>query len=397
MDISKSLADRVTPLKASAIREIFKLTGKPGMISFAGGIPSPDLFPTKEWGDILKGIMENEGAKALVYGVTEGYPPLTEKVIKMNAKLGNGKNFDRTIITTGAQQGIDLLIKSLVNEGDGVICEDPSFIGTLNGIRSYRAKLFGVKMNDDGIDTDEVEKILKEKSNKIKLIYTIPTFQNPTGITQSAAKRKQLLKLAEKYDCFILEDNPYGDLRFSGEPVATIKSIDENGRVIYVGSFSKTLSPGIRVGWITGHEKIIDRVVVCKQVNDVHTPLINQMLVNNYIDAYDFEEHIQKGCELYGHKCALMLECMDKYFPDCVSYTRPNGGIFLWCTLPEGVDSYELFKECIDNNVAFVPGSTCMVDIEKPSNCFRLNYSTMPDDKIEEGIRIIGEIIKRFV
>ncbi|MDY3303351.1 MAG: PLP-dependent aminotransferase family protein, partial [Clostridia bacterium] len=285
MDISKSLADRVTPLKASAIREIFKLTGKPGMISFAGGIPSPDLFPTKEWGDILKGIMENEGAKALVYGVTEGYPPLTEKVIKMNAKLGNGKNFDRTIITTGAQQGIDLLIKSLVNEGDGVICEDPSFIGTLNGIRSYRAKLFGVKMNDDGIDTDEVEKILKEKSNKIKLIYTIPTFQNPTGITQSAAKRKQLLKLAEKYDCFILEDNPYGDLRFSGEPVATIKSMDENGRVIYVGSFSKTLSPGIRVGWITGHEKIIDRVVVCKQVNDVHTPLINQMLVNNYIDA----------------------------------------------------------------------------------------------------------------
>lgn len=397
MDISKSLADRVTPLKASAIREIFKLTGKPGMISFAGGIPSPDLFPTKEWGDILKNIMETQGAKALVYGVTEGYSPLIEKVEKMNAKLGNGKDFDKTIITTGAQQGIDLLIKSLVNEGDGVICEDPSFIGTLNGIRSYRAKLFGVKMNDDGIDTDEVENILKDSSNKIKLIYTIPTFQNPTGITQSLEKRKRLLYLAEKYDCFILEDNPYGDLRFGGESVSTIKSMDEVGRVIYVGSFSKTLSPGIRVGWITGHEKIIDRVIVCKQVNDVHTPLINQMLVNEYIEKYDFKEHIKKGCELYGHKCALMLECIDKYFPKCVSYTRPNGGIFLWCTLPENVNSYELFKECIDNNVAFVPGSTCMVDIEKPSNCFRLNYSTMSDDKISEGIHIIGEIIKNYV
>ena len=395
MNIQNALADRVTHLKASAIREIFKLLGKPGIISFAGGIPSPELFPTKEWGDLMKEILDTEGSKALVYGVTEGYAPLVKIVEESNAKMNVGKEFDRTIITTGAQQGIDLLLKSIINEGDGVICEDPSFIGTLNSIRSYRAELHGVAMDECGIRTDLVEEILKEK--KIKLIYTIPTFQNPTGITQTVERRKKLLELAEKYDCYILEDNPYGDLRFKGEVVPTIKSMDTKGRVIYVGSFSKTLSPGIRVGFITGHEAIIDRVIVCKQVNDVHTPLINQMLVEKYIQRYDFDAHIKKGCDLYGHKCALMLECMDKYFPENVSYTRPEGGIFLWCTVPEGIDTQPIFKECIDNGVAFVPGSTCMVDIEAPSNCFRLNYSTMPDDKIEQGIKIIGEVLAKYV
>ncbi|MBQ4527268.1 MAG: PLP-dependent aminotransferase family protein [Clostridia bacterium] len=395
MNIQNALADRVTALKASAIREIFKLLGKPGIISFAGGIPSPELFPTKEWGELMKDIFDTEGSKALVYGVTEGYAPLVEIVDDINSKNGVGKDFDRTIITTGAQQGIDLLLKSMINEGDGVICEDPSFIGTLNSIRSYRATLHGVAMDECGIRTDLVEEILKE--NKIKLIYTIPTFQNPTGITQTVERRKKLLELAEKYDCYILEDNPYGDLRFKGEVVPTIKSMDTNGRVIYVGSFSKTLSPGLRVGFITGHQAIIDRVIVCKQVNDVHTPLINQMLVERYIKNYDFDAHIQKGCDLYGHKCALMLECMDKYFPENVTYTRPEGGIFLWCTVPEGIDTQPIFKECIDNGVAFVPGSTCMVDIEAPSNCFRLNYSTMPDDKIEQGIKIIGEVLAKYV
>lgn len=395
MNIQNALADRVTSLKASAIREIFKLLGKPGIISFAGGIPSPELFPTEIWGELLKQIATDEGSKAFVYGVTEGYAPLAEKVNAINGENNVGKSFDRTIITTGAQQAIDLLVKSMVNDGEGVICEDPSFIGTLNAIRSYNAKLFGVEMDSDGINTDKVEEILKKEN--IKLIYTIPTFQNPTGITQTLEKRKKLLELAEKYDCYILEDNPYGDLRFRGEPVPAIKSMDENGRVIYVGSFSKTLAPGVRVGWITGHEDIIDRVIVCKQVNDVHTPLINQMLVDKFIGEYDYKAHIQKGCELYGHKCKLMLDCMDKYFPEKVTYTRPDGGIFLWCTVPEDIDTQAIFKACLDRNVAFVPGSTCMVDIEAPSNCFRLNYSTMPDDKIEEGIKAIGEVLTEYV
>lgn len=395
MNAQNHISDRVKPLKASAIREIFKLLGKPGIISFAGGIPSPELFPIDIWGDLLKEITSSKGASAFVYGVTEGYAPLIEIVNNINKKSDNLKDYDQTIITTGAQQGIDLIIKALVNEGETVICEDPSFIGSLNAIRSYNTNLVGVKMDDDGINIEEVEEVLKTKN--VKLIYTIPTFQNPTGITQSIEKRKRLLELSEKYDCFILEDNPYGDLRFKGESVKTIKSMDTNGRVIYVGSFSKTLSPGLRVGFVTCHKDIMDRIIVCKQVNDVHTPLINQMLVETFINRYDFDEHIKKGCELYGRKCALMLKTMDEHFPKEVTYTRPDGGIFLWCTLPEGIDSKVVFEECIENGVAIVPGTTCMVDIEKVSNSFRLNYSTMSDEKIVEGIKIIAEILKKHI
>lgn len=391
MNIQDSLSERVKGLKASAIREIFKMVGKPDIISFAGGIPSPELFPTEEWGALLEKIMNENGRQALVYGITEGYTPLIDIVKTRLKRDGIGRDFDRVIITTGAQQAIDLAAKSLVNDGEGIIVEEPSFIGSLNGFRSYNARLFGVEMSSDGIDTDKAESILKKE--KIKLIYTIPTFQNPMGITQSLEKRKRLLELAEKYDCYIIEDNPYGELRFSGEDVKAIKTMDESGRVIYVGSFSKTLSPGIRVGYVCCHEDIMDRIVVCKQVNDVHTPLLNQMLVTEYINNYDYDAHIKAGCALYGEKCALMLSCMDRYFPENVSYTRPEGGIFLWCTLPEGTDAKEIFQKALDAKVAFVPGSTCMVDIEAPSNCFRLNYSTASNEDIEKGIKILGEIL----
>ncbi len=392
MDIQKSLASRVTGLKASAIREIFKLVGQADIISFAGGIPSPELFPTKEWGFLLNKMMTDNGKQALVYGVTEGYATLIEIINARLKKDGIGKDFDSTIVTTGAQQAIDLTTKALVNEGEGIIVENPSFIGSLNSFRSYNAKLFGVEMDSDGINIEKTEEILKTQN--IKLIYTIPTFQNPMGITQSLEKRKKLLELAEKYDCYIIEDNPYGELRFSGEAVRAIKSMDENGRVIYVGSFSKTLSPGIRVGFVCCHKDIMNRIVVVKQVNDVHTPLMNQMLVTEYIKNYDYDEHIKKGCRLYGEKCALMLESIEKYFPKCVTHTNPDGGIFLWCTMPQNADSKKIFEKAIDAKVAFVPGNTCMVDIDAPSNCFRLNYSTASNENIVKGIEILGGILK---
>ena len=392
MDIQNSLAERVKGLKASAIREIFKMVGKADIISFAGGIPSPELFPVDEWKELSQKIFETEGAKALVYGVTEGYNPLIDIVRERLCKANVIRDFDQVVITTGAQQAIDLATKALINEGDGIIVEEPSFIGSLNGFRSYNAKLYGVEMDNDGINIEKTEEILK--NNKIKLIYTIPTFQNPMGVTMSSEKREKLLALAEKYDCYIIEDNPYGELRFGGEDVPAIKTKDENGRVIYVGSFSKTLAPGIRVGFVACHKDIMDRIVVVKQVNDVHTPLINQMLVTEYIKNYDFDAHIKKGCDLYGEKCALMISCMEKYFPDNVTFTRPDGGIFLWCTMPEGTDCQKIFKKAIDNKVAFVPGSTCMVDIEAPSNCFRLNYSTATDENIIKGIKILGDILK---
>lgn len=391
MDIQNALADRITSLKASAIREIFKMVGSSDIISFAGGIPSPELFPTKEFTELFGKIMSEKGRQALVYGITEGYAPLIKTVSDMLGGNGILHETDSVVITTGAQQAIDLTAKSMVNDGEGIIVEEPSFIGSLNSFRSYNARLFGVEMDSDGINIEKTEQILK--SENIKLIYTIPTFQNPMGVTMSAEKRKQLLELAEKYDCYIIEDNPYGDLRFAGEAVAPIKTMDKNGRVIYVGSFSKTLSPGLRVGFVACHRDIMDRIVVAKQVNDVHTPLINQMLVEEYIENYDYDAHVKAGCELYGRKCALMLDSMEKYFPGCVSYTRPEGGIFLWCTMPKGTDSKEIFKKAVENKVAFVPGSTCMVDIDAPSNCFRLNYSTATDEAIEKGIEILGRIL----
>lgn len=396
MDISNKLANRVTSLKASAIREIFKMVGKSDVISFAGGIPSPELFPAKEFGEITKKIMDEGGAKGLVYGITEGYAPLIEIVEERNKKIGVGKEFDQTIITTGAQQAIDLVGKALLNEGDGVIVEAPSFIGSLNSFRSYNAKLYDVEVEEDGINTDKVEELLKENKN-IKFIYTIPTFQNPTGITLSIEKRKKLLEIAKKYDCLILEDNPYGELRFKGEDVATIKSFDDEGRVIYVGSFSKTLAPGIRVGFLTCHKDIMDRVVVVKQVNDVHTTLMMQMMVCEFIKQYDFDAHIKKASKVCGEKCALMIECAKKYFPDCIKVTNPDGGIFLWCEMPKGIDTGVIFEKCVEKKVAFVPGRTCMADIDAPSNCFRLNYTTVSNEKIKEGMKILGDVLKEYV
>ncbi len=392
MDIQSSLASRVTHLKASAIREIFKMVGKADIISFAGGIPSPELFPLDKINTLLQNIISEKGKSALVYGVTEGYAPLVDIVTKRLQKDNIPKSFDRVVITTGAQQAIDLACKALVNDGEGIIVEEPSFIGSLNAFRSYNAKLFGVEMTDDGIDVGKVEEILKREN--IKLIYTIPTFQNPTGVTQSIEKRKKLLELCEKYDCYMIEDNPYGELRFAGEAVPSIKSMDESGRVIYVGSFSKTLSPGIRVGFVCCHEDIMDRIVVVKQVNDVHTTLMMQMLCADFITNYDFEAHIQKSCDLYGEKCSVMLSAIEKYFPSYVKYTRPEGGIFLWCTLPEGVDAKPIFQEAVERKVAFVPGSTCMVDLEAPCNSFRLNFSTATNEDIEKGIHILGDLIK---
>ncbi len=392
MDIQNSLASRVTSLKASAIREIFKMLGAADVISFAGGIPSPELFPTEEINKLLSEILETKGKSALVYGVTEGYAPLIEIVTERLKKDGIPHDFDQVVITTGAQQAIDLTCKSLVNDGEGIIVEEPSFIGALNAFRSYNAKLFGVPMSDDGIDVDKVEEILKTEN--IKLIYTIPTFQNPMGVTLSLEKRKKLLELAEKYDCYIIEDNPYGELRFRGEPVAPIKSMDDNGRVIYVGSFSKTLTPGIRVGFVCCHKDIMDRIVVVKQVNDVHTTLMMQMMVAEYITKYDFEAHIAESCKLHGEKCDIMLSSIEKYFPECVKYTKPDGGIFLWCTLPEGVNAKPIFEKAVERKVAFVPGSTCMVDLEAPCNAFRLNFSTASNDDIVKGVKILGDLLK---
>lgn len=390
-------ADRVQSLHASAIREMFKLLEADDIISFAAGAPSPDQFPNEELADIAYDLLKNHAAQSLQYGVTEGYSPLRDAVKARLKTQGCVHDKDDVIIVTGGQQGIDLLAKVLLNDGDGVAVESPSFIGGLNSFRSYNANLFPVPLCNDGMDLKALEDMLKNKDNRIKLIYTIATFQNPSGITASLEKRKGLLALAEKYDVYILEDNPYGELRFTGEPVPTIKSLDTNGRVVYCSSFSKILSPGLRIGFVSGREDIVERIVVVKQVNDVHTPVLTQMLAYEYMTQHDFDAHIKACAAQNGKKCAKMIACIEKYFPKSVTHTNPEGGLFILCTLPEGADSKKILKTAVANKVAFVPGNNFLTDMESPSNIMRLNYSASTEEKIEEGMKILGRVLQEVL
>ncbi len=396
MDISSKFSEKVRHLEGSAIREMFKLMAKPGIISFAGGSPDSALFPSEELAEISKEVLEKNGGMALQYGITEGYPPLREWVINRLTNQGIISKNDDTIIVSGGQQGIDLATKALINPGDGIVCEEPSFIGGLNCFRSYNAELYGVDMENDGLNVDKLEELLKEHNN-IKILYTIATFQNPSGITMSLEKRKKVLELAEKYDFIIFEDNPYGELRFSGKPVPTIKSLDKTGRVVYFGSFSKILSPGMRIGFASCNRELMARMIICKQVQDVHTPMLTQMVAYEFVTRYSIDEHIAKICKVYGEKCEHMMKLMDELFPDTVEHTRPEGGLFLFCTMPDGIDSKELMKEAIANNVAFVPGATTMIDDKKKYSSFRLNYSMASIEQIDKGIKILAKVLNGAV
>ena len=395
-DIEKKFSDKVKHLEASAIREIFKLLAKPGIISFAGGAPDPNLFPKAELSEIAADILKEQGNIALQYGVTEGYAPLRNWVIERLKKQEIISDRDETIIVSGGQQGIDLAAKSLLNPGDGVICEEPSFIGGLNSFRVNNAEIYGVSVNADGLDMVKLEETLKAHRN-VKLVYTIATFQNPSGITMSLEKRKKLLELAETYDFMIFEDNPYGELRFAGEDIPTMKSMDENGRVVYFGSFSKILSPGLRLGFVSCDPALMERMIICKQVEDVHTNVLSQMIAYEFVTRYDIDEHIAKLRQVYGKKCKLMMECMDEHFPASVTHTCPQGGLFLFCTMPEQYDSKEVMQKVLEKGVAFVPGATTMVDDKAKYSTFRMNYSTASEEEIKKGVKILGDVLKEVV
>ena len=391
------ISEKFKNLKPSAIREIFKSLGTPGSISFAAGNPNPDSFPVKEMRTIADSIFANEPTTALQYGITEGYAPLRTLVTERLKRVYNiGTPDDDLIIVTGGQQGIELTCKVMCNEGDVVICENPSFIGALNSFRSLGAKLVGVPLDDDGINLEALENALKSNPNA-KILYTIPTFQNPAGITTCIEKRKAVLELAEKYDILILEDNPYGDLRFTGEDVPTYKSMDTTGRVLYCGSFSKVLSAGMRIGFLCANKELISKIVVAKQVEDVHTNVFFQMICAKYIAEYDLEKHIATIREMYRHKAGLMLDALDKYMPKEVKFTRPEGGIFLWCSLPESIKLGEFVKRAGEKNVFVVPGTAFCADTEEESHSFRLNYSMPSDEEIERGIRILADIAKEML
>jgi len=383
-----TFSDRMSALQPSAIREILKATAGKDVIAFSAGNPSPASFPAAAMAEIAADIFRDNYAGALQYGITEGLPSLREQTFdRLKTKYSVGRQFDRLIITSGGQQAIELATKVLVNEGDTVICEDPSFIGALNAIRSYRPNLVGVPMDDEGIDIARVEEILKT-DKRVRMIYVIPTFQNPSGSVMSLSRRKALLELAERYNVMILEDNPYYELRFAGEHVPTIKSMDGNGRVIYAGSYSKIISPGMRIGFCVAPEEIINKMVVAKQVSDVHTNQFFMMLVSEYLARYDLDAHIKGICDLYGKKCDLMYSELSKNNQGYFSVKKPEGGLFMWLTMPKG-NGAELAKLCAARGVAVVPGSAFLADESKVSPCIRLNYSLPSDEDIVRGIQIL--------
>lgn len=393
--MSYTVSEKFAAMKPSATREILKATSDPNVIAFAGGSPAVEAFPCDEVKKLTAEILEENPVSALVYGISEGYEPLRQTVKAWLKKRNNiGTSDDMVIITSGGTQIMDIVTRVMTNEGDTVICENPSFIGSLNCFRSHGCKLKGVPIESDGMDVVALEKTVKETPNA-KFIYTIPNFQNPGGTTLSFQKRKQMYRIAKENNLLILEDDPYGNLRCDGEDVPAIKTLDEDGIVVYAGSFSKILAPGLRVAYAVVPDKIAQAFTIGKQVSDVHTAVLNQMIVDRWFKEYDVDEHIDEIRKIYRRKLNLMCDCLDKYCQG-VSYVRPQGGLFVWVKLPDNVPMQEYCKCLLQKGVAVVPGTAFLTDENAPSSYIRLNFSTPDDESIVKGVQIMGEVLKKY-
>ncbi|SFE49148.1 PLP-dependent aminotransferase family protein [Succiniclasticum ruminis] len=386
-------ASRMDRMKASEIRELLKLTARPEIISFAGGLPAPELFPVKEIAQVSHDLVLKEGQKLLQYATTEGRPTLREKIAKrMTEKYGTPVDMNDILITTGSQQCLDFAGKLFLDPGDVVLCESPSYLGALNAFNAYQPVFKEVPTDGEGIIPEELDKILAT-TPKCKFIYVIPDFQNPTGICWSLERRKKFIEVINKYDLPVFEDNPYGELRYRGESFPTLKSMDTKGLVSFLGTFSKIFCPGLRLGWIAGPHTIVEKFVMIKQSADLHTSNFDQGVADAYMDTYDLDAHVKEIVELYGHRRDLILKTMEEEFPEGVEFTRPDGGLFLWVTVPEGVSARKVFDKCIEQKVAAVIGDAFYPN-DKTDRSLRVNYSCMPDDKIVEGVKRMARAIK---
>lgn len=386
-------AKRMSQIKASEIREILKVTEQEDVISFAGGLPAPELFPIKEIDEVSRIVLKESGTKALQYTTTEGYAPLRKWIAnRMNTKLATAFDEDNILITHGSQQGLDLSGKVFLDEGDIVLCESPTYLAAISAFKAYGCKFIEIPTDTDGMIMDFLEDVLK-KTKGIKLIYVIPTFQNPTGKTWSLERRKQLAELSSKYGVPVIEDNPYGELRFQGEPLPSVKSFDSTGNILCTGSFSKIFCPGFRIGWIAGDKDIIRKYVLVKQGADLQCNTIAQMIIAEYLNRYDIDTHIRKIVGTYKKRRDIAIESIKKYFPDGIKYTVPEGGLFTWIELPDNISARKILDKCLEKKIAFVPGGSFFPNGGK-ENTFRINFSNMPEDKIESGLKTIGEVIK---
>jgi len=386
-------------MKASAIREILKLVQNPEVISLAGGMPDPATFPVEEIKEISQNIFTKKSAQALQYSSTEGLPELRQCILDYLAKDGNNGELENIIISSGSQQGLDLVGKTFLNPGDIAIVELPSYLAALNAFRSYGGELVGIPMDEEGMQMDILEKKLiqlKNEAKKVKFIYTISNFQNPAGVTMSLGRRKKIIEIARKFNLFIVEDNPYEKLRFEGESIPSIYSLESNGFVISLGTFSKILCPGLRLAWVLGNKEIIRKMVILKQATDLCTSILVQLIAYEYFQLGKLEENIKSNIQIYKKKRNAMLIALEKHFPKEATWTKPQGGFFVVATLPEYIDTGEMFKEAIEEKVAYVPGAPFFAD-GKGQNTMRLSFCFPSVENIDEGIKRLGKVIKKRI
>lgn len=389
-------AKRMSFLKESEIREMLKITENPDVISFAGGLPAPELFPVREFIEVNRRVLEENGAEALQYSTSEGYRPLRQWIAdRLNATQGTQFDADNVMITHGSQQALDLTGKVFLNEGDVVLCESPTYLAAISAFKAYSCRFREVPTDGDGMLPDALEEILKTTEN-VKVIYAIPDFQNPTGNSWSAERRKRLAELAAEYRVAVIEDNPYGELRYEGKSYPSVKSFDQAGCVLCFGTFSKILCPGYRIGWVAGEKEVVAKYVIVKQGADLQCNTIAQREISKYLELYDIDRHIEEIRRVYKKRRDITLETLASEFPDTVTYTRPQGGLFAWLTLPEPVNARDVLKKSLEKNVAFVPGGPFYPNHPR-ENTLRINFSNMPEEKIVEGLKLLAGTIREFL
>lgn len=392
-----SFSKRMSRIKPSGIRAVQKrIAGKSDMISFAAGLPDPALYPLEDLRKAADTMLEKEGATAFAYGLTKGYGPLLDYLTdRMNNREHVECTKENICILSGSQQGLGLAAMTFLDEGDVVITENPSYLGAINAFRPYGAEFVGVDADDDGIVIEDLERALEENP-KTKLIYVIPNFQNPTGKAWTLERRERFMEVVSKYDVAVVEDNPYGDLRFKGEPLPHLRALDKKGQVIYLGSFSKILSPGMRVAWTCASKEVATAFESLKETNDLQSPELTQMLTYYYLKMFDLEKHIEEIQVVYKERCELMVEMIQKYFPAEIKYTNPEGGMFLWLELPEGLDSDAILDDALAAGIAYIPGES-FFSFDGVKNTIRMNFTMVKDDQIRDGIRILGDVFRKHI
>lgn len=401
-------AQRNQRMTRSVIRELLKLTQQPDIISFAGGLPAPEMFPVKQIQEAACRVLDEYGTQALQYGPTEGYLPLRQFICQRMNQYGIKSQPGNVFITTGSQQALDLIGKLLINPGDQVLVEEPTYLGALQAWNAYQAEYVSVGIDDHGLQTDLLEDALRVGP---KFMYVLPNFQNPGGTTLPLERRIDLVRLANKYGIPLVEDDPYGALRYEGEHLPPLVALDADfqteaglngggfmaGNVIYLGTFSKTLAPGLRLGWVVAPIEVIDQLVMAKQGTDLHSSTFDQMVAYEALKTGFLDEHIQRIREVYGERRKVMLAALERYFPEGCTWTRPEGGLFLWARVPEWIDTAELMKEAVKAKVAYVPGFAFYADARRGRNTMRLNFSNAQPAQIEEGIKRLGSLLQAVI